>query len=64
MHLEIRKLINSASANYYGPDALRIESWRGSDFPHLSRLAVGPTQPPIQWVLGFFPGGKVAVAWY
>jgi hypothetical protein len=27
-----------------------------------SILAVGPTQPPIQWVLGFFPGGKVAEA--
>jgi len=26
----------------------------GWDFPHLSR----PTQPPIQWVPGFFPGVK------
>jgi hypothetical protein len=45
---------------HYGLDGLGIESRWGRDFPHSSRLALGPTQPPIQWV---FPRGKAAEVW-
>jgi hypothetical protein len=35
----------------YGLDGPGIESQWGRDFRHLSRPALGPTQPPVQWAL-------------
>ena len=36
------------TATGYGLDGPGIESRWGRDFPHLSRPAMGPTQPPVQ----------------
>jgi hypothetical protein len=43
-------------ATGYGLDGPRIEPWWGRDFPHLSIPALGPTQPPVQWVPGISRG--------
>jgi hypothetical protein len=41
------------TATGYGLEGPEIESLWGRDFPHLSRTALGSTQPPVQWVPGF-----------
>ena len=50
-------------ATRYGLDGSGIESRWVRDFPYLSRPALGPTQPPTQWVLGLFLEGKAVGAW-
>jgi hypothetical protein len=49
-------------ATRYGLDGSKIEYRWGRDFPHPSRPALGPTQPPLQWVPGL-SRGKAAGAW-
>jgi len=45
-------------AIHCGLDGPGIKSRCGRDFPHPSKPALGPTQPPTQWVEGLFPGGQ------
>jgi hypothetical protein len=52
-----------STATHNGLDGPGIESRWGWDFPHLSRPALGPIQPPVQWVLCLFPVVKAAGSW-
>jgi len=47
----------------YGPDGPEIESRCMQGFPHPSRQPLVSTQPPVQWIPGLFPRGKVVGAW-
>jgi hypothetical protein len=47
-------------ATRYGLDGTGIEPLCGRNFPHPFRPALGPTQSPLQWVPGLFPGGESA----
>jgi hypothetical protein len=53
--VETAKIFTKALGTMTSLDDLGFKSWQGQDFfCHLktSRPALGPTQPPIQWVFG------------
>jgi hypothetical protein len=49
-------------ATGYGLDGTGIESRWGRDFSHLFSPALGPNQPPVQWVPSLYRGQRAAGA--
>jgi hypothetical protein len=54
--MRVGRVAQSVYATGYGLDGQGIEFRWGRDFSHTFRLAVGPTQPPLQWVPGLSRG--------
>jgi hypothetical protein len=65
--LDILQVLNTTNTKYYSGEYLPIasvpghrlsgiESRWGRDFSHTSRPAMGPNQPPVQWVSGLSQG--------
>ena len=62
-HFEGDRNSSAGIATRYRLEGPGIEPWWGRDFPYPSITSLGPTQPPIQWLLDRFPGGKAAWEW-
>ena len=62
MHMTLYQYVDRDSsvgiATRYGIDGPGIESRWKRDFPHSSRPALGPTQPPTQWYRDSVPRVK------
>jgi hypothetical protein len=55
-HLHYTIYLTQNIQRSHGLDVSGIEPLLARDFPHPSRPALGPIQPPIQWALGHFRG--------
>jgi hypothetical protein len=53
----------AGTATRYGLDGAGIESRWWQDFSHPSTRALGPTQPPLEWVPGPFHEDNSAGLW-
>ena len=56
LHLTKSSPMSIGITTRYELDAPGIKCRCGRDFPQLSRPALGPTQPPVQWVPGLSRG--------